>query len=215
MQKNVILIRHAEATKNVEDRHGGIGGELTARGTLHAREFAKDAVRYFGSVATIISGDKPQCIATAGIFAEQLGLQYKIADGLQPFYLGVLDGLSKAEAMERYPTYAQLMERWRRGFNEIDTLNISGASDLLKFYEQGILFEERLRNESMPLIFVGTRSLLVLMWNVFRKRRPISGGGYFERPWQNLEWVEFSASPKWRWREERTQRPHVHEVANA
>lgn len=96
------------------------------------------------------------------------------------------------------------MERWRHGLLEIAELHIPGASSLNSFFTQGLEFERRLRLTSMPTIFVGTRSLLALMWNVLRGRRP--GHGYYERPWDNLEWVEFSLENN-NWREDRTQRP--------
>ena len=47
----VVLLRHAEARKNVEDRHGA---PLTEFGISCAKSLADALPRYFGQVSTIL-----------------------------------------------------------------------------------------------------------------------------------------------------------------
>jgi broad specificity phosphatase PhoE len=203
----IVLLRHAQAEKNVADRHGGEGTRLTALGRAQCALLSEDLTAYFSETTAIFYLEKPQCDETAELLASKSHLSKIALTGFTPFHLGVLDGLSRAEAYQRFPDVAEAMDRWRRGMNEIHSLQIPGATNPSEFYQQGVRLLNHLTSNRDDCIVVGTRSVLVLLWNVLRGRRPEAGGGYFERPWSNLEWVEFIKPNCTEWREERTQRP--------
>ncbi|WP_114102780.1 MULTISPECIES: histidine phosphatase family protein [Thalassospira] len=206
--RRIVLVRHAQAEKNVQDRHGGSGSQLTEKGRTQAKTFASDLRDYFGKISRVLVIPKPQCLETASIICADINVEPEVTELLPPYNLGILDGLSRTEARERFPAHALAMDRWRRGLDEIQMLKIPNATEPSEFYKNGQHFLSYLEQEGEQCVFVGTRSTLVLMWNVLRGREPIVGGGYFERPWENLEWVEFTRNdiccP---WTEQRTQRP--------
>jgi broad specificity phosphatase PhoE len=202
----IVLLRHAEASKNVEDRHGGDGSGLTEYGRQQADSFASDVADYFPELSKIYTVPKPQCHETAQIIAKHVSVCIEEVRILPTYFLGVLDGLSRNEAEEQYPEHAHNMERWRRGLIEIQDLNIPNATDPMEFYALGEKVLVQFARERGAKLFVGTRSTLVLMWNVLHKRPPITGSGYFERPWDNMEWVEFLENKDGLWVEQRVQR---------
>lgn len=200
-------MRHAEAQKNVEDRHGGQGSGLTENGELQARNLAEIISVYFDDVVRLITPDLPHCKLTAEVLAEALPIDTEVASDLRPYNLGVLDGLTREEANERFPEFALGMERWRNGLTEIQTLNLPGSTDPVHYYETGLSALTALLPASGTLLLVASRSILVMLWNALHQRPPIEGGGYFERPWENLEWIEFIQDDhRDQWTELRTQR---------
>jgi Histidine phosphatase superfamily (branch 1) len=204
--KHIVLLRHAEASKNVEHRHGGAGTNLTDTGSSQARAFARLAPRYFPDVEHVYYVARPQCYETASIITSEQRWPLTRIEGLLPFNLGVLDGLSDEEARQRYPEFARMIEEWRLGLVEISQVRISGATDVDYFFSCGQELLCRLMTATRSFIVVGTRSVLVLFWNILKNHHPRQGGFYFERPWDTCEWVEFIDNDKSSWHEVRVQR---------
>lgn len=187
----IVLLRHAEAAKNAENRHGGSGTSLTACGLSQAFEFARSAKGLFPDLQFVYFVGRPQCHETAVIVQSQISVPLLEIEGLGPFYLGVLDGLSDEEARIQYPECAQMMDQWRLGLIDISEVKIPGATDIHNFFAQGKQFLAKVISDDESFLVVGTRSVLVLLWNILKGHDPSPGGSYFERPWPNCEWVEF------------------------
>jgi broad specificity phosphatase PhoE len=195
----IVLLRHAEAAKNAEHRHGGPGTSLTALGLSQALEFARSTKDLFPDLQCVYFIGRPQCYETAVSVHSEIGVPLAEIEGLGPFSLGVLDGLSDEEARVQYPDCAQMMDEWRLGLIDISQVKIPGATDVHRYFAQGKQFLAKVTAEHGAFLVVGTRSVLVLLWNILKEHHPGPGGSYFERPWSNCEWVEFmkSTGPSW------------------
>ncbi len=98
----ILLIRHGETTGDIEDRYGGAYDDhLTERG--HA-QLAETAEKLRGkSINTMYVSTLIRAQESAAILNEVLQTTIISRTDLQERNYGVLGGLTKAEARERYP----------------------------------------------------------------------------------------------------------------
>ena len=101
----LVLLRHGETALTPEKRFSGSGGgdpELSGRGLAQAdRVAAALAVR--GTVQVVVSSPLLRCRQTAQAAADRLGLEVRIEEGLRETDFGAFEGLTFAEAKERFP----------------------------------------------------------------------------------------------------------------
>ncbi|MEU3447862.1 bifunctional RNase H/acid phosphatase [Streptomyces thermolilacinus] len=100
-----VLLRHGETALTPEKRFSGSGGtdpELSAAGRRQAEAVAA-ALAARGTVQEIVSSPLLRCRQTALTVAGRLGLDVRIEDGLRETDFGAWEGLTFAEARERYP----------------------------------------------------------------------------------------------------------------
>lgn len=170
----LFLVRHPEAAKNVEDRHGGKGSVLTTRGRLQCVNVG----RYFQKrlrnkpKPLLIGHEVQQVLETLDELATALATDYVIDERLRGIDLGVLAGLSKEEAARRWPEAASRLEEWRIGARDIDQLNIPGAEDVYSFRTRvdAALAEIVQAAQSRAVIPILTRSTLIMIINLVRLR---------------------------------------------
>lgn len=193
MVKSIRLLRHAEALKNVENRHGGAGSQLTEYGLSQVKSYIKsNSDPAFGpSHHSLLFVDRPQCEQTALLLASSYGLTASPLTEIAPFHLGVLEGLSEQEAMTRFPEEAIRIANWRKGLIDISELKLPGSTDEKEFFHTGLRVLKKTVPSDGALVIVGTRSVLVLFWNILSGHTPNFGGGYVEKPWGNMEFVDF------------------------
>jgi broad specificity phosphatase PhoE len=192
----LVLARHGYCVKNVEKRHGGLGTPLTEVGKEQARALAAQLTQKGILPKTIFVVERDQCTETGEILARELGGPLLVPLACEPFFLGVLSGLTEEECAVRYPVLAQDMIKFRRGEIEIAEVNIPGASDPVEFFVAaqatlGMLMHELCGGD---LVVIGTRSVLVGLLNIALGRSPVSGGGYHEIPWTNCGYCILSSS---------------------
>lgn len=103
----ILLIRHGETTGDIEDRYGGVYDDsLTEKGRGQLQETAKRL--------TGIHVDKLYCSTlkrakeSAEIINATLGIEVEYLDNLRERDYGVLGGLTKAEALQKYPEAVEL-----------------------------------------------------------------------------------------------------------
>jgi broad specificity phosphatase PhoE len=184
--KRAVLIRHGHAEKNVESRHGGKGASLTPEGAKESSALATKLVAAGISAPVVFASPRIQCVETADILASALGVGLIVDQRLEPYHMGVLDGLSDAEVRERYPELCQRMDVWRSGGCEIGSLNIPDAGDVGEFYARAVAFlNSEVLSESRDTLIVGTRSILIALASALLGRTPTPGGGYREIVWRN------------------------------
>ena len=109
--RRIILLRHGLTSWNAERRfQGQTDVELTETGVLQAKAVAAVLATYGPSV--LWSSDLVRASATADILAEATGLSPRLEPRLRETHLGDLQGLTHAEAVERFGMgpydYAQL-----------------------------------------------------------------------------------------------------------
>ena len=99
---NIYLIRHGETTGDIEDRYGGAYDD-------HLTELGKQQL---SETANQLRDTRVDCLyhsplirarESAEIINEVLQTEMKEVSGLQERNYGVLGGLTKTEALEKYP----------------------------------------------------------------------------------------------------------------
>ncbi|MFC1400246.1 MULTISPECIES: bifunctional RNase H/acid phosphatase [Streptacidiphilus] len=101
----LVLLRHGETALTPEKRFSGSGGadpELSERGRAQA-ELVAEALAARGTVQAIVSSPLLRCRQTAQAAADRLGLEVRIEEGLRETDFGTFEGLTFAEAKERFP----------------------------------------------------------------------------------------------------------------
>jgi broad specificity phosphatase PhoE len=189
-------VRHATCFKNIERRHGGQGSSLTEVGKAAAQHLAESLSKRDVSPSDIFYVDRKQCFETAEILASVMDNPLLSPLPCEPFYLGVLAGLSEDECAEQYPDLAKKMARYRRGEIDISEVEIPGASDPVAFAASArrTLTFLQAKLATADVLIVGTRSVLVGLMNIALLRSPVPGGGYREIPWMNCGWCRLSQS---------------------
>ena len=103
-------MRHGESTSDIEDRYGGdYDDHLTEKGRNQAQEAAE---KLSGKgIEIMFSSSKLRAKETAEIIQENLGCKLKIVDDIRERNrYGILTGMIKEEAKEKYPEQVKLLE---------------------------------------------------------------------------------------------------------
>lgn len=103
----ILLIRHGETTGDIEDRYGGFYDDhLTDRGIQQLKE---TAMKLEGiTVDTIFSSSLIRATESSEIINTVLKTKIEILEGLRERNYGILGGLTKIEALEKYPEAVEL-----------------------------------------------------------------------------------------------------------
>jgi len=102
----LLLLRHGVTPLTLEKRFAGIGDPpLTPLGEEQARRAAERlrADASFGPIDVILASPLQRTLATAGAVAKAVGIEVLPEPGFRELDFGRLEGLSFAEANERYP----------------------------------------------------------------------------------------------------------------
>ncbi|MFD9337557.1 bifunctional RNase H/acid phosphatase [Streptomyces sp. NPDC060028] len=100
-----VLLRHGETALTPQKRFSGSGGtdpELSPAGRRQAAAVA-EALAARGTVQAVVSSPLRRCRETAQAVADRLGLQVVVEEGLREVDFGAWEGLTFAEARERFP----------------------------------------------------------------------------------------------------------------
>ncbi|MFE2288929.1 bifunctional RNase H/acid phosphatase [Streptomyces sp. NPDC059443] len=100
-----VLLRHGETALTPQKRFSGSGGsdpELSAAGRRQAAAVA-ESLAARGTIQTVISSPLRRCRETAQAVADRLGLEVTVEEGLREVDFGAWEGLTFAEAQERFP----------------------------------------------------------------------------------------------------------------
>jgi len=185
----LVLVRHGQAIKNLERRHGGSGTPLTDTGQEQVLRLARKIADLGLRPKAILYTDRPQCDETAEILKERFSVPGSEVGRLEmkPYSLGVIAGLSEDECHQQFPELARRMDRYRCGDLEIADVAIPGASDAEAFSGEAkkVLDNLLLEASASMTMVVATRSILVALVNTIRGLTPRVGGGYREVPWGN------------------------------
>ncbi|MER5350555.1 bifunctional RNase H/acid phosphatase [Kitasatospora sp. NPDC002551] len=101
----LVLLRHGETHLTPEKRFSGSGGtdpELSEKGRWQA-ERAAEALAARGSIQAVVASPMRRTRQTAEAVATRLGLDVRFEEGLREVDFGAWEGLTFAEARERYP----------------------------------------------------------------------------------------------------------------
>lgn len=100
-----VLLRHGETALTAAKRFSGSGGTdpgLSEQGRWQA-ERAAAALAVRGTVQAVVASPLARCRETASVVAARLGLDVEPEPGLRETDFGAWEGLTFAEARERFP----------------------------------------------------------------------------------------------------------------
>ncbi len=98
----IYLIRHGETTGDIEDRYGGsYDDHLTELGRQQIQETADKIVGK--GIEIIFTSTLIRAKESGQIISSKIGCAVEEREGLQERHYGILTGLTKAEALEKYP----------------------------------------------------------------------------------------------------------------
>lgn len=170
--RRILLLRHCEAQKNVEDRHGGSGTSLTSKGFFQCSLIAEYLAKEYSTTnkLKLIGHNVPQVKSVVKHLSEKLDITPIWEEGLRGINLGVLAGLSRKEALQQWPEAAQRLELWRKKKMRIDQLNIPEAEPLDKFKSrvESVLKKWLNMRNWILLIAVCTHSTLIMLVNLIK-----------------------------------------------
>ncbi|OFT83654.1 bifunctional RNase H/acid phosphatase [Corynebacterium sp. HMSC29G08] len=109
-----VLLRHGQTEHSAQRRYSGSSDpKLTEIGREQAKRTA-GAIAAMGKIDVIVSSPQSRARETAEYCAEALGLDVEIIDGFRELNFGAFEGLTRAEAMERY---GEEFGRWEASFS--------------------------------------------------------------------------------------------------
>lgn len=175
----VLLIRHAESTKNIKDIHGGEGEKLTAKGRQQSFDLCELLTQYGirRKNATIFTAPSVQTLETANIISNRLDIIIKQIKDFVPMNLGVANGCSNKELEERFPQVYSVLTKWRNQEIDISELLIPGMDSPQDFYKRGLKILDSIEKGKIN-IFIATSSLFILLLNILLGHNCNYGGGY-------------------------------------
>ena len=144
----IYLIRHGQTTGDLESRYGGdYDDQLTEEGNTQAVQLAE---KLRGTDFNIVfSSPKTRAQQVSKILSTELGCEQKTLDNLsERNQYGVLTGLTKEEAKEKYPELVEKVKNYR---NQIEK-----AESYDDFKERVIQIWEEITNSNYSIIAVVT-----------------------------------------------------------
>ncbi|GAA0201078.1 bifunctional RNase H/acid phosphatase [Corynebacterium riegelii] len=109
-----VLLRHGQTEHSAQRRYSGSSDpELTDIGCEQAKR-AAGTIAAMGKIDVIVSSPQTRARQTAEYCADALGLDVEIMDGFRELNFGAFEGLTRAEAMERY---GEEFGQWEASFS--------------------------------------------------------------------------------------------------
>lgn len=100
----IFLVRHGETTGDIEGRYGGsYDDHLTPKGRKQLERTAQDLFEKNENIEVIFSSPLIRAKESAEIIQKYLNCDIEIVDNLRERHYGILTGLTKKEALEKYP----------------------------------------------------------------------------------------------------------------
>ncbi len=170
---NIMLVRHGESIKNIEDRHGGAGAPLTSIGIEQILRVCGQIASDHGHPSVIFCSSRVHILESARLMADFLNVPLVQDSRIEPMYLGVIDGLSRAEAARTYPDAAEALESWRATGKGLEKLAIPEVERFEALMNRALDFlSERIRHtadESPFTCIVGSNSILIMLINLLTR----------------------------------------------
>src|SRR4051794_30546042 len=120
----LLLVRHGESIKNIEDRHGGSGAPLTPTGVEQILNMCAHVKKVYGQPSAVFYSNRIHVQESAEMISSLFQVPLLHDPRIEPMYLGVLDGLSRVEAARLHPRAAASLEQWRETGRDLDKLEI-------------------------------------------------------------------------------------------
>jgi broad specificity phosphatase PhoE len=185
-----IILRHAETEWNLQEREmGQLDSPLTARGIAGA---AKLAVRLAKTrFDAIYSSDLRRAVVTAEIIAGKAACEIRFDVRLRERNMGIFQGLTNQERVERYPAEAEAYRRIGASY----VIQDGESAEQRSARARECLEELAVRHEGDTVVVV-THGGILMGFFEFVLGLPYGSGARFRRP--NTAWNVF-VREKERW----------------
>jgi broad specificity phosphatase PhoE len=119
----IYMIRHGETTSDVENRYGGdYDDHLTAKGVEQAKQLAAKFANH--EIQIIFSSSRIRTKETSEILKDTLDCDVQIVDDLRERNTyGVLTGMVKTDARNKYPELVSLVRDYRNTIDGAESYN--------------------------------------------------------------------------------------------
>lgn len=110
----ILFVRHGESVDDVEERYGGWADfDLTVKGKVQATESSEKIYSLGEKFEVVLTSPLKRAYQVAEIIANKLDIKLKVCEYLKERNLnGILTGLTKSDAKEKYPEQVAKHERW-------------------------------------------------------------------------------------------------------
>lgn len=107
-------MRHGESVDDVEDRYGGWADyDLTEKGRKQTEDCAEKIASLDEKFEIVLSSPLKRAFQAAEIIANKLEAEVEVVEYLKERNLnGILTGLTRSEAKEKYPEVVETHNRW-------------------------------------------------------------------------------------------------------
>ncbi len=108
----LFLIRHGEAIKNVQNRHGQFANDLglTEQGILDCKAIAVEIKKLFPVIHKIYTSEAKPAVETAGILSQSLNTKVIVLNNFKSLHYGIVCGLSTEEVRNLFPDISRQIE---------------------------------------------------------------------------------------------------------
>lgn len=117
--KKFYIMRHAEAIKNLEKRHGSGKQELSVEGERQVQTIAKYlhkiAADIYSNNTAIYCQHEERTLYTAQILGEALNVKVVKMDAIYGVGLGIIRDLNEDELKIQYPQVSKVLNKWKEG----------------------------------------------------------------------------------------------------
>lgn len=164
--KSIYLVRHGEATDDIEDRYGGWSDDpLTERGRATARQLAKKIAKLSPKPTKIYTSSFKRAFKTAQIIGKELALKPIPMESLRERNrYGILTSLTKTEAQAKYPRMVQQVKEY--------TYTIEGAETYEHYRDRVLKAINKIFRESKESILIVCHggTFRIIMWDLLGER---------------------------------------------
>ena len=194
---DLILIRHAEAFKNLARVHGGGDQRLTPSGENQAKRLGQYilSINEQGADLNIIHQPEGRCKSTAEIIGHVASCTLVEALSLRGVGLGATEGLSEVQLEKQYPDVATALTKWRQNKGGLGMRpKVPGSERMEDFAVRimnGLTDLFNTSEEGKSLAIVGTTSTLNMVNHL------LINDGNFSR--SNYDFIEFPLGSFTKW----------------
>lgn len=163
----ILLIRHAQSIGNqLGFIQGKTNYELSQSGEKELKKLIDDNKDFLKKYDSLVSSPLIRARQTANIIGMELNKEVSTDVLLEEYYAGILEGLKKTEAKEKYPNYYEVWKE--RG--DLDEIPGAEKGDVLQ--ARVLMFLEKFLNNEMKEIVVSHAGFIRSLINTvnFRKR---------------------------------------------